>query len=276
MSSWTLVFENLHQSNGCDDASHDISHLRRVHGMCHCIASKVDVDVDHEVLTAAAYLHDIDALEKDSPLRKEASRFAAEKANGILKNLGFPEEKIPLVYHAIETHSFSANKTPETIEAKILQDADRMDSIGMLGVMRTFYVGGRLNRKAYDLNDPLAKNRELDDQCFSLDHFEKKLLKLTAIMQLDISRRIAKRREETILKFREGLVNTLGEGTDSPTRIFADLCNLAGKEKKVLLHSDDPFAMTRNLDEENIALDAFLQLCPSSEYIQYLKEELIL
>jgi uncharacterized protein len=98
------------------------------------------------ILAAATVLHDCVSVEKNSPLRSKASRFAAQRAAEILRMRRWDDATIERVAHTIEAHSFSADIAPLTIEAKILQDADRLDAIGAIGVARCFYVAGRLRR----------------------------------------------------------------------------------------------------------------------------------
>jgi len=114
---------------------------------------------DMNILTAATILHDCFSVEKSSPLRSKASRLAAQKAAEILRVLKWDDVTIERVAHTIEAHSFSAEIAPQTIEAKILQDADRLDAIGAIGVARCFYVAGRLSRTLYDLADARATDR---------------------------------------------------------------------------------------------------------------------
>jgi uncharacterized protein len=153
-----------------DDGAHDLAHLQRVWHNARTLQAEEGGDL--EVLLAAVLLHDCVSVEKNSPLRSQASRLAAEKAASVLADLDWPESKISGVTHAIEAHSFSANITPLTLEAKLVQDADRLDSLGMLGVARTFYVAGRMGSALYDPLDPEAKERDYDDTRFCLDHFQ--------------------------------------------------------------------------------------------------------
>src|SRR5690606_32028494 len=127
---------------------------------------------------AATLLHDCVAVEKNSPLRAQASALAADKASGLLRELGWAEDAIAAVAHAILTHSFSAGIAPETLEAKILQDADRLDAIGMVGAARCSYTAGRMGSGLYDPADPRAERRDYDDRRFAIDHFQTKLFKL--------------------------------------------------------------------------------------------------
>jgi uncharacterized protein len=182
-----------------DDGSHDLAHILRVFRNAMRIAAQEGGDL--EVLAAAVLLHDCVAVEKNSPLRAQASRLAADKARLILKDLGWDASAIDATAHAIEAHSFSANIPPETLEAKILQDADRLDAIGMVGAARCFYVGGRMASGLYDPFDPKAEHRPLDDKAYSIDHFPVKLFKLADGFQTGEGRRIARERHDRLQQF---------------------------------------------------------------------------
>lgn len=184
-----------------DDGSHDIGHCRRVWRIARQIAGAMDEPVDLLVLIAAAYLHDIVSLEKNDPRRVEASCMAASEARSILSGLGFPPDKLDGVAHAIEAHSYSAGIAPLTVEARILQDADRMETLGAIGIARIFYVGGRIGTKLFDEDDPLAKTRPLDDLRFSLDHFYTKILTLAETMNTVPGRALAEERTRFIKEF---------------------------------------------------------------------------
>jgi uncharacterized protein len=182
-----------------DDGSHDIAHLQRVWKNALRIQAVEGGDMD--VLAAAVLLHDCVAVEKNSPLRTQASRLAAQRASEILAAQGWDQERISRVAHAIEAHSFSANITPETLEAKILQDADRLDALGALGVARCFYTAGRMKSKMYHLGDPHGENRSLNDAMYAIDHFPLKLFKLGDRFQTEKGTQLAKMRQERLHAF---------------------------------------------------------------------------
>jgi len=191
-----------------DDGAHDLAHLQRVWHNARTLQAEEGGDL--EVLLAAVLLHDCVSVEKNSPLRSQASRLAAEKAASVLADLDWPESKISGVTHAIEAHSFSANITPLTLEAKLVQDADRLDSLGMLGVARTFYVAGRMGSALYDPLDPEAKERDYDDTRFCLDHFQTKLLHLADDFQTGAGQRLAQIRHQRLKGFMEQFKEEIG------------------------------------------------------------------
>ncbi|KQV63907.1 HD domain-containing protein [Rhizobium sp. Root1220] len=199
-----LPFENLasqliRYSTESDDGSHDLAHILRVFRN----ASRIQASEggDARIVAAAVLLHDCVAVEKDSPLRSKASALAAEKATVILAELGWIADDVAAVAHAITAHSFSANIAPETIEARILQDADRLDAIGMVGVGRCFYIGGRMSSALYDPFDPSALDRELDDKRYVIDHFQTKLFKLAEGFQTNAGRALAAERDKRLRDF---------------------------------------------------------------------------
>ncbi len=206
LSAWQSEFENWWHQNESDDASHDLGHFRRVYNVALEINEGEGGHADDLVLLAAAYFHDVVNPPKNSPLRSKASQLAAEKSKEILGDMGFPAEKLDDVAHAIAAHSFSAGIPAKTLEARILQDADRMEALGALGVARNMYTSGRMGTKLFHPEDPLGKNRDLDDKQYALDHFELKLLKLPAMMQTDSGKRIAQDRADFLLTFRAQLL----------------------------------------------------------------------
>ncbi|MGA3249442.1 MAG: HD domain-containing protein [Paraburkholderia sp.] len=188
-----------HAGDANGDGSHDISHLQRVWN--NAAAIQAEDGGDAHVLFAATILHDCVPTEKNSSLRAQASRLSAEKAARVLSELDWPQAKIEAVAHAVAAHSFSAGIEPLTLEAKTLQDADRLDAIGMLGVARCFYVAGRMGSALYDPVDPHALERPLDDRRYALDHFRAKLLKLASDFRTATGARLARLRHDRLQRF---------------------------------------------------------------------------
>jgi uncharacterized protein len=205
----TLTADLLpHALEPSEDGAHDLSHLQRVWHNARTIHAQEGGDL--EVLLAAVLLHDCVSVEKNSPLRSQASRLAAEKASAVLADLNWSGANISAVVHAIEAHSFSANIPAASLEAKILQDVDRLDSLGLLGVARTFYVAGRMGSALYDPLDPEAQHRDYDDKRFCLDHFQTKLLHLADGFQTPTGRRLAQIRHERLKGFMEQFKEEIG------------------------------------------------------------------
>lgn len=195
----TIASSLLPHAFDAGDGSHDLAHLIRVWRNASTIAGAEGGNLD--VLVPAVVLHDCVAVEKNSPLRSQASRMAAEKASGLLSSMGLDGALVSSVAHAIEAHSFSGGVEPRTLEAAILRDADRLDAIGAMGIARCFYVSGRLGRPLYDPVDPQAKARPLDDMAFAIDHFPVKLLGLAESMLTETGRKLAAVRRDRMERF---------------------------------------------------------------------------
>jgi uncharacterized protein len=183
------------------DGSHDLTHLRRVRANARAIAADEADAGDPLVLAAACWLHDLVAIEKNDPRRAEASRLSADAASTLLRGWGWDEARIAAVAHAVAAHSFSAGIAPETAEARILRDADRLDAIGAIGIGRAFFVAGRLGLALHDADDPAAAHRPPDDRRFAIDHFRTKLLGLGDGMLTATGRRIAAGRTAVLQEF---------------------------------------------------------------------------
>ncbi len=184
-----------------DDASHDFSHFQRVwHTACQIMDHEPSA-VNRLVVLAACYFHDIVVLPKDHPERSNASALAAEKTRQCLCDMDFPSNLVDEVCHAVIAHSYSANIQPETIEAQVVQDADRMEALGAIGLARVFYTAGILKQKLFDPEDPLAERRNLDDRKYSLDHFQMKLLKIAGTMKTTAGREMAERNSDYLRDF---------------------------------------------------------------------------
>jgi len=190
------------------DPAHDISHIKRV---VQSALALTEVEGGNLAVTLpAAWLHDCVTVAKDSPLRKQASRLAADEAVRFLQSLDYPADLLPQIHHAVAAHSFSANIPAETVEARIVQDADRLEAIGAIGIARCFLTGGSMGTPLYDPSDPFARDRELDDKSFTVDHFYCKLMGLVDTMQTDAGRAEARRRTEYMREFLQRLGEEIG------------------------------------------------------------------
>lgn len=130
-----------------------------------------------EIVVPAAWLHDFMIVPKDDPRRSQASKLSADRAVEFLKSINYPEKHFSQIAHAIEAHSFSANIETKTIEAKIVQDADRLDGLGAIGIARCFATAGILKRSFYSDDDTFCEKRTANDQAYTVDRFYQKLFK---------------------------------------------------------------------------------------------------
>lgn len=192
------------------DAAHDMAHIRRVVATAKRLAAEEAADL--AVVVPSAWLHDCVAVPKDSPERARASTLAAEAAVAYLAHIGYPEVHHEAIAHAIAAHSFSANITPRTREAQVVQDADRLDSLGAIGLARCLLTGVSMGTAVYHPTDPFGESgRVLDDKAYSVDHFYVKLLKLAGSMQTTSGRAEAVRRTAYLEGFLAQLRWELGE-----------------------------------------------------------------
>jgi uncharacterized protein len=176
------------------DPGHDFAHVTRVYKTAERIGRKESADM--EILLASALLHDIIVYPKGSDKRTKSADESAELAEKMLAARGWTKDRIDRVSYCIRVHSYSKNiANPETLEAKILQDADRLDALGAIGIARTFSVGGSEMRRFYNPEDPLCKtNRKPEDTRWTVDHFKAKLLKLENTMHTATAKKIASER----------------------------------------------------------------------------------
>ncbi|OZI21981.1 hydrolase [Bordetella genomosp. 7] len=208
---WTSRLIAIAAAQAQDDGAHDLNHLHRVwHLARQLLASHTDADA--LVVQAACYLHDLVNLPKNHPERAQASRMAARQAQALLAQAGFPADKLPAVAHAIEAHSFSAGIAPQTVEARIVQDADRLDALGAVGLARLFYTAGRMGSAFAHPSDPRAVSRPLDDRAYALDHIEAKLATLPATMHTGAARQLADERLNWLRAFRDTFIDEWSAG----------------------------------------------------------------
>jgi uncharacterized protein len=177
--------------------AHDFQHISRVYKNAEMI-SKQEESVDLDIILAAALLHDLVVYPKGSSKTINSADDSAEIAKKILLEYkNYPREKIEKVADAIRTHSYSKKLVPQTLEGKVLQDADRLDAIGAIGIARTFSVGGSENRSLYNPTDAFCETeRQLDDTQWTLDHIKKKLMILKNSMHTKTAKKIAEERTE--------------------------------------------------------------------------------
>lgn len=189
------------------DPAHRLDHFQRVAKLAIDLAIKSDADL--AVIIPAAWLHDFIAIPKDHPKRKQASTLSSQAAIEYLASVQYPKIYYPAIANAISAHSYSANIPATSLEAKIIQDADRLDAIGAIGLLRCFSCGGTMGRTLYDLTDPFAHHRQVDDKQYSIDHIYEKLLKIADNMQTPSAQAIAKKRKAFMLDYLQTLAGEI-------------------------------------------------------------------
>lgn len=185
--------------NLTSDPAHDLSHVQRV--VENTLRLTKDESGNADITVPAAWLHDCVSVSKDSPLRSQASRISADEAVKFLQAQNYPAELLDQVHHAIAAHSFSADIETRTLEARIVQDADRLEALGAIGIARCFLTGGSMGTRLYEPADPFAQNRELDDRQYTMDHFYSKLLGLAGTMKTPAGKAEALKRTEYMQDF---------------------------------------------------------------------------
>ena len=196
---------NMLESAPC--AGHDITHTLRVRNLCIHIGNIEGGD--HDILESASLLHDIGRPAEFKDPGADHAIISAQLAPGILTATGFPAQKIPAVVYAIEHHRYSSGVTPDSLEAMILQDADRLDISGALGAAMTFAYSGAMDRQLYHSSDPLAEHRQLDGNEYALDHILSKLIHLPGSMHTSTARRLAGERNIFLKQFVDQLVSEI-------------------------------------------------------------------
>ena len=204
--AWGRRFRAHVRASMAGDPAHDLAHVQRVVAWARRLACAEGAAL--EVVVPAAWLHDVVAVPKDSPSRSQASRLAARAAAAWLLEVEYPERHIEDVAHAIEAHSFSAGVEPRTLEARVVQDADRLDALGAVGVARLYATAGTMGSALVHPDDPVPSEppgRPLDDRRWATDHFFAKLLTLPASMRTAAGRLEAERRAGFLRTFLDEL-----------------------------------------------------------------------
>ncbi|MBD5140512.1 MAG: HD domain-containing protein [Ruminococcus sp.] len=178
-----------------DYSGHDFFHTLRVYKMAARIAEQENANLI--IVQLAALLHDVDDI-KLSP-ETYANK---DKAVGFLRKHGISEEMIKTICNIIGEVSFRGTDSvaPETIEGMCVQDADRLDAIGAIGIARTFAYGGSHNRMIHDPEIKPTVNMNSDKYqnhiSTSINHFYEKLFQLKDLMNTDTAKKIAQQRED--------------------------------------------------------------------------------
>jgi uncharacterized protein len=190
------------------DPAHDMAHVHRVVENARRLCAHERADP--AIVIPAAWLHDCVSLPKNHPDRPLASRQAAALACDFLASQGVPAPRLAAIAHAIEAHSFSAAIPPATLEAKVVQDADRLDALGAIGIARCLLTGGAIHRPLYAPDDPFCDRRAPDDANFCIDHFYRKLFAIARTLHTATARQEAATRVEFMRQFLGQLGQEIG------------------------------------------------------------------
>ena len=190
-----------------DDLAHDWLHVKRVTDWCIKIARSINANID--LAGAAGLLHDIINIPKESDLRSMGSTLSAQAGVQYLQAAGYSQEEIDIVTNAIATCSWSRGLEPQNDIGKVLQDADRLDAIGALGLMRNIACAQAMSSRKhsgvfYNPSNPVPWDTtagELNDKEHALDHFFCKLLTLKQGMHTDLAKQEAEGRHRWMIEF---------------------------------------------------------------------------
>ncbi|MBS3760041.1 MAG: HD domain-containing protein [Halodesulfurarchaeum sp.] len=185
-------------SEGMNPA-HDWHHVERVDANADRLRSEYQA-VDDFVVRASVYLHDIGREREDTGEITDHAEWGARESETILREHGVAAERVSAISHAIRAHRFSRGPEPESLEAKILSDADNLDALGAVGIARCFTQGGDRGSPIHDPDLP-PKADETEAGATQYNHFYKKLLDLPARMYTQTGREIAEDRREFMKQF---------------------------------------------------------------------------
>ena len=185
------------------DAAHDLGHIMRVTHLARRLAQAENAD--EETCVAAALLHDLVYRPKNHPESVRTAEMAAQLVPEWCRSTPGLEARADAVAAAVATHSWSGGQAPASLEAAVVQDADRLEALGAIGIARVFATGSSFGAGLWHPEDPWARARDLDDKAWSLDHFEKKLLKVAATMRTGTGRRLAEARQRAMAEYLEAL-----------------------------------------------------------------------
>ena len=190
------------------DPAHNFSHILRVCNMARIIGREEKAEM--RVLLPAVLLHDLGSKKGYGSVQEQSGQAGMRAVRSFLQGKGMDRDRIDKVLYAVEVHSFSRAIIPTTLEARILQDADRLDAMGAIGIARLFVTGGALGREMYHPQDPFCRDREPDDGRWNLDHFYRKLLKLESGMHTSAAKRLAAKRSRVMKQYLLDLEEEIG------------------------------------------------------------------
>ncbi|WP_396611896.1 HD domain-containing protein [Haloferax sp. S1W] len=179
--------------------AHDWFHVQRVEANAEQLASEYP-DVDDAVVRLSVLLHDIGRAKEDRGEIEDHAEWGAEESDRILREHGVSSDRRDAVAHCIRAHRYSNHIEPETLEAKILCDADNLDAIGAVGIARCFTYGGELGSPIHDPSLPVEADESVAGET-QFNHLQKKLLNISNRMYTDAGRERASERTEFVRTF---------------------------------------------------------------------------
>jgi len=222
------LWERVEAAMPAGEVAHDQQHVRRVYGWCIRLSPEAGADAD--LAGAAGLVHDLVRVPKHLAARPLGGELSAHAARGLLPDAGYSTSEVATIVDAVATHSWSRGLSPRSPEGMVLQDADRLDAIGVIGVLRNAAVACAMAaaepivdgrpRAFFHPTDPLGESgRSLEDRTWALDHWPQKLLKLRDGMHCPSARKEATRRHDWMLRTLEELALELPMRDPTPDSV---------------------------------------------------------
>ncbi len=175
-----------------NDPAHDWLHVLRVEKTAAHLARAAGAD--ETICRAASLLHELVNLPKQHPDSARSGELCAEEALRVMLACGVDDVAAGRVATCIRVHAWSAGLAPPDLESAVLQDADRLDAIGAIGIARCFATCQAMGRPFYAAEDPFCETRAPDDRAFGVDHFVTKLLRIGDRLHTAAARSMARER----------------------------------------------------------------------------------
>ncbi|WP_254521927.1 HD domain-containing protein [Natrinema caseinilyticum] len=189
-----------------EDASpaHDWHHVRRVEALAETLVDRHGRPVDERVVRLAVVLHDIGRAHEDRGEIDDHATWGAREAGRVLRNLDGDRNTIERVQHCVRAHRYSNEVEPETLEAKVVCDADNLDALGAVGIARVFAHGAEIGNPIHDAARATAeRDAGTGDGVTQRDHFYEKILDLPERMYTDPGRDLAADRAAFVRRYLE-------------------------------------------------------------------------
>ncbi|WP_254532275.1 HD domain-containing protein [Natrinema gelatinilyticum] len=182
--------------------AHDWHHVRRVEALAETLIDRHARPVDERIVLLAVLLHDIGRAREDRGEIDDHATWGAREAGGILRDLDGDRKTIERVQHCVRAHRYSNAVEPETLEAKLVCDADNLDALGAVGIARVFAHGAEIGNPIHDSARATAEHdADTGDGATQYDHFYRKILDLPARMYTDAGRDLATDRAAFVRSF---------------------------------------------------------------------------
>ncbi len=194
------IREEVKSFFGDVNPAHDWKHVKSVENLSEKLAE--EEGADQKIVKASVLLHDIGRKKEDEGEIENHAEWGAEKAQEILEGFGYDEGFIEEVKHCVMSHRYSKDPEPETLEAKVLSDADNLDALGATGIARTFTYGGEHGRVIADPELPADEDPESSGSN-SFNHLQKKILNLKSRMYTGSGLDVAEDRHSYVESFVE-------------------------------------------------------------------------